>query len=63
MKKILVLLTLVMLNITLINAAPPSETIKDNSGKTYHYYATTNFVTYTNFGYSGSWNTCIPKTF
>ena len=63
MKKILVLLTLVMLNITLINAATPSETIKDSSGKTYHYYATTNYVIYTNLGHSGSWNTYIPKTF
>lgn len=63
MKKILVLLTLVMLNITVINAAAPSETIKDSSGKTYHYYATTTYVIYTNIGQSGYWNTYIPKTF
>ena len=63
MKKILVLFAFVILNITLTNAATPSETIKDSSGKTYHYYATTNYVIYTNLGHSGSWNTYIPKTF
>ena len=63
MKKILVLFAFVMLNITLTNAATPSETIKDSSGRIYHYYATVNYVEYTNFGYSGSWNTYIPKTF
>ena len=46
MKKILVFFAFVMLNITLTNAATPSETIKDSSGKTYHYYATTNYVIY-----------------
>jgi len=56
MKKILVLFAFVMLNITLTNAATPSETIKDSSGRIYHYYATVNYVEYTLIGNSGSWS-------
>ena len=63
MKKILILLSIVMLNITLINAATPSETIKDSSGKIYHYYVTTNYVIYNESGLYGHWDTHIPKDF
>lgn len=62
MKKILIILSLVMFNITFLRAEEPAKTITDESGVTYHYYATVRYVEHYQ-GYEGSKWIETPNTY